>query len=168
MYMARTKSTKSLFPPTEATVETQAPTADEVPFPSPSVRGREPVAAEDQTLTEEERQLNAIEARRTEIIGTVESKLKVALSDACAHLKLLTKLGIDGILARKDFADYRRALYIGKEFAESEVLPAATPKTRTPKAPRESGQKPSLTTIDAIDPGDGLERVERAAGFDLH
>ena len=145
--MAKTKPTKSLFPPTEATAE--APTSPgEEPFPSPIGELEDLVDQKHDNLTEEERQLNAIEAQRSEIIGTVESKLKVALADACAHLKLLNKLGINGILARKDFAEYRKVLFIGKAFGESEVDSTPTPKA--PKAPRAPREKSSLTTTDAI------------------
>jgi hypothetical protein len=111
IFMAKSKSTKSQFPSTNATVEALTTTENEVPFPSPSVLLKEFVEPDDDALTEEERQLNAIEAQRGEIIGTVESKLRVSLADACAHLKLLTKLGINGILTRKDFADYRKVLH---------------------------------------------------------
>ena len=120
--MAKTKPTKSLFPPTDAAVEALTTTEDVVPFPDLTVRPKQKTQPEDDALTEEERQLNAIEAQRSEIIGTVESKLKVALADACAHLKLLNKLGIHGILARKDFAEYRKVLFIGKAFGEGGPL----------------------------------------------
>ena len=148
--MARTKPAKSLFPPTEATAE--APTSPgEEPFPSPIGELEDLVDQKHDNLTEEERQLNAIEAQRSEIFGTVESKLKVALADACAHLKLLNKLGIHGVLARKDFAEYRKVLFLGKAFGEAEEVSAATaPKAKEPKAPKAPREKSSLTTIDAI------------------
>ena len=146
--MAKTKPTKSLFPPTDATVETLTTNEDDVPFPDLTVRPKQMIQPDDDTLTDEERQLNAIEAQRSEIIGTVESKLKVSLADACAHLKLLTKLGINGILTRKDFSDFRKILFIGKEFAESEMDSTPTPKA--PKAPRAPREKSSITTTDAI------------------
>ena len=147
--MARTKTPRTLFPPAEATAE--APTSPgEEPFPSPIGELDDLVAQEHDTLTEEERQLNAIEAQRSEIFGTVESKLKVALADACAHLKLLNKLGIHGVLARKDFAEYRKVLFLGKAFGEAEEVSAATPRVKAPKAPKAPREKSSLTTIDAI------------------
>ena len=150
--MARTKTPRTLFPPTESTVEALGSPGAE-PFSSPVGELDNLVHPDDGALTEEERQLNAIEAQRSEIFGTVESKLKLALSDACAHLKLLNKLGIHGILARKDFADYRKVLFIGKAFAESEGVPAKTPKTRAPKvpkAPKDPNQKELPTTPEAI------------------
>jgi hypothetical protein len=145
--MAKTKSVKSSFPPAEATVETRATSPAEEPFPDPVVCRVERGGPEDDTLTEEERQLNAIESKKREIIGTVESKLKGALSDACAHLKLLTKLGIEDILTREDFGDYREVLFIGREFAQSESVPAAAPRTASPRAPR---QRSAMTVTDAI------------------
>jgi hypothetical protein len=166
--MARTKTPRTLFPPAEATAE--APTSPgEEPFPSPIGELDDLVDQKHDNLTEEERQLNAIEAQRSEIFGTVESKLKVALSDACAHLKLLNKLGINGVLARKDFAEYRKVLFIGKAFGEAEEVSAATaPKVKSPKAPKaprapqEPSQKPSLTTTEAI-----LEALSDGSQMDI-
>ena len=120
------------------------------------------VHPDDDNLTEEERQLNAIEAQRSEIFGTVESKLKVALSDACAHLKLLTRLGINGILARKDFAEYRKVLFIGKEFGELEAVPIKTPKVRAPKTPKAPREKSALTVLEAI-----LEALSDGSQMDI-
>jgi hypothetical protein len=143
--MAKTKLVKSSCPPTAATVETLTSSpADEPVLPS-AVRPVELGVPEGDALSEEERELNAIEAKRREIIGTVESKLKVALAEACAHFKLLTKLGRNDILSREDFADCRQGLCIGKAFAESEALPATTPK-----APRAARDKSSLTVVEAI------------------
>jgi len=85
--------------------------------------------------------------RGTRSFGTVESKLKGALAEACAQLKLLTKLGINDILTRQDFAEYRTVLCIGQEFASSDVDSTTQPRTRTPKAPRQAS---SLTTMEAI------------------
>ena len=47
---------------------------------------------------------------------------------------------------RNDFADYRKVLFIGKEFTETEAVHSST----APKAPRAPREKSSLTTIDAI------------------